>query len=261
MKKILTFIFLSGLLFAFSKTDTENFIKNFVANKNVNFNAIDYVLQNSQPDFSFPSIKTKQKNTSFKIIVLKKLNLPYTLNVYSKELNKTIEITKEKILSNFKFDIWKITINKEYKDLRIEFDYNNKKDFSTDNFSVIPTSLYVLSRRRNFFTMTVGKLHSPGRYSDVGRSGDIYWFFKNSFGTVYVKDSNESEINFCLNNNWAAVDFDDTPANERQMPCVTLKIYQNTKTGWGGIGGKIKNGKVVKTDGEEGIAPTKKIMW
>jgi len=274
MKKTILLILISLFFmnaFAVSTKDYKAFTQ-WVLDPKTNFNVIDYVLKNNQPDLNFPSITTKTAQNDFKIIVLKKKPLPYSLKIYSYDLNKTIDFNKQLILETSKFDIYKIIIPYEYKNLRFQCDYqirtcnvfnycitNNFEDNSTDDFSVKPYKIFTIDKRTNVFHILVD--NGKSLYYDKGTNKNYYsYFFIKGKGLVDFWLTTTTEYYFCLNNNWTIVDADDTSISNRQMPCFKL-LLPPIKTGWGGIDTKTgRKFQPVDVNSSKNIY-IKKIMW
>jgi len=267
MKKL---IILFGIyLLAFSNQDTKNFIK-WVNNPKSNFNVIDYFIKNDQINLQFPSLTTKTANNKFKIIVLKKRPIQYELKIFSYDLNKSIDFKKELIFKSSSFDVYNILIPYEYKNLRFQCDYQikkcnlfnycnteNREDNSTDNFSVKPYKIYTNDKDTNNFHIIVDD--GKSLYTAKGSGKNYTYAFEKGKGVVTFWYSDTSRYFFCLDNNWTYVDEDDTPENQRQMPCIEL-ILPPIDSYWGGFDTNYTKKKPLNFKIKKNIF-INKIMW
>jgi len=257
MKTLFTAILFCVSLLAYSQQDVKAFVKWTLAHDKY-VNVVDYMIDDQGINFDFPSITTKTAGKSFRVLVLKKRSLEYNISLYSYDVNKSVEFKKTLLINNPGFDVYRITVPYEYKDLRFVCKYNFKKcllgncqqvtgeDNSTDNFSVKPYAIKTSSKKTSVFKIIVDEGES--KYTVRGSNNADYYRYAITKGKGEVEFWKEpSELYyFCLDESWTAVDQDDTPPYDRAMPCVELTLYP-MHTNWAGVGKKVKRSVEMNT--------------
>jgi len=256
MKRLLFSTLFAASLLAYSQHDMKSFIE-WTLDPSANFDVVDYMVEDGEIDFNFPSITTKTASKSFKVLVIKKKPLEYNLSLYSYDLNTTVEFDKKLVISMPGFDVYKITIPYEYRNLRFVCKYSNEElggsideDNSTDNFSVKPYDVNTQNSHASVFNILVDNGKSKYRAKGKNVVNHYSYAFENGKGVVDFWEEDQEQYEFCLDEGWTAIDQDDTPSTQRAMPCVKLTLYP-LRTSWAGIGNdanrtiEINNSKII----------------
>jgi len=258
MRVLITTILFCVSLLAYSQQDMKAFI-NWTLAPNKYINVVDYMIDKQGINFDFPSITTKTAGRSFKVLVLKKRLLEYNMSLYSYDTNTTVKFKKTLLMHKPSFDVYRITVPYEYRNLRFVCKYDFKRCFrgnchqvtgednSTDNFSVKPYAIKTTSRKTSNFKIIVD--YGKSKYTARGANIDDYYqyIFVNGKGEVEFWKEPRELYRFCLDESWTAVDQDDTPPYDRAMPCATLILYPKN-TSWAGIGKKVKRSVNLNTE-------------